>query len=364
MFANCSFYNGLVKVFAQPGAPGGPWNMPTDFEIFGALGVGSGGFGPLYPITFLDIVRLVVDELETDQQFVPGGIQSVVSALAQAITGRVKVNQGKRLIGLARERDGVTLHFDDKTTQHCARAVLAVSSRAAQIAGLTDFVGTAGFLTAEQSTALRNVHMTNSSKVFVMTASKFWLRDKTLPWTIQSDTLTRGTYCLDYTPQQGASGYGVVLLSYTWEDDSTKQMTLTSKEQRVNRLVADIARFNPAFAEHVVPVKGDYATYTKVIDWQAQPGYFGAFKLSLPGTDNLTQQLFFQFQCAGTQADRGLYLAGDSYSYTGGWAESAVQTALNSVCAVIRSLGGKFKTDTNPIDGMNAAAYNYSVKSN
>ncbi|WP_147461114.1 FAD-dependent oxidoreductase, partial [Pseudomonas savastanoi] len=38
--------------------------------------------------------------------------------------------------------------------------------------------------------------------------------------------------------------------------------------------------------------------------------------------------------------DTGLYLAGCSCSCAGGWIEGAVQTALNSACAVLRSTGG------------------------
>ncbi|WP_147461113.1 FAD-dependent oxidoreductase, partial [Pseudomonas savastanoi] len=63
-----------------------------------------------------------------------------------------------------------------------------------------------------------------SSKLFILTRTKFWIKNK-LPTTIQSDGLVRGVYCLDYQPDE-PDGHGVVLLSYTWEDDAQKMLAM------------------------------------------------------------------------------------------------------------------------------------------
>ncbi|WP_269447504.1 hypothetical protein [Caballeronia udeis] len=39
-------------------------------------------------------------------------------------------------------------------------------------------------------------------------------------------------------------------------------------------------------------------------------------------------------------------MAGDSCSFTGGWVEGALQTGINAVCAVIRSLSGSVVPST------------------
>jgi tryptophan 2-monooxygenase len=359
-FENSSFYDGLVTMFTGPNPPGGSsWALPDDFQLFAALGLGSGGFGPLYPISFLEIVRLIVDELETNQQFVPAGIQSLTDAiLAQEFNGTTiasRVILNSVVTGITTTKSQVLVTAADGTRSY-ERAIVATSNRSAQIsAGLT---ASGTFLTPQQSTAINNVHMTASSKVFVMTSSKFWLLNEGLPANIQTDTLVRGVYCLDYTPGDTTLP-GVVLLSYTWEDDALKLQSITDPKARVQRLVADLAQTNPEFASYVVPINGDYDTYTAQVDWDMEPYYYGAFKLNFPGADALSQQLFFQFQSAGTAQDPLLYLAGDSASFTGGWTEGAIQTGLNAACAVIRSLGGKFIPSTNPIDNMPAGAYNY-----
>ena len=48
-----SFYQGLIEQFVELRGLGNkqPWNG-DDFELFGTLGLGSGGFGPLYEVNF------------------------------------------------------------------------------------------------------------------------------------------------------------------------------------------------------------------------------------------------------------------------------------------------------------------------
>ena len=359
MFGNQSFYSALQTLFSGANPPGGKqWRNPDDYELFGALGVGSGGLGPMYPVAFLEIVRLMVDELETDQLFIPAGIESLADAFsAQVFSGR---SIAQRVVNtpvsrVTRNSEGVMLTLADGSVQFADRVIVTASTRAMQIdMALT---APASALSAQQCSAVNDVHLTSSSKVFVMTERKFWL-DQKLPANIQTDTLVRGVYCLDYAPTDPDSA-GVVLLSYAWEDDAIKQLALGDNQQRVQRLVADLAQTNAAFAQYVVPINNDYQTFVKTVDWDLQQGYYGAFKLNFAGGDAQSQQLFFQFQDSLQPAtDPFIYLAGDSCSFTGGWVEGALQTGINAVCAVIRSLGGSV-VPNNPLDNM-SPPYDYS----
>lgn len=363
-FERASFYEGMVAMFTGPNPPGGEaWELPDDFDLFGAIGVGSGGFGPLYAIGFLEIVRLMVNELETEQKFVPNGISRLISALlAQSFGGSTlydRVRPGTVVDQIGRDSTGKPLvQFGDARVV-ADRVVLATSNRAAQIdLGIT---ATDLFLTPRQATAVNTVHMTSSAKVFVRTQTKFWQQIAGLPANIQTDTLVRGVYCLDYSPGN-ANEPGVVLLSYTWEDDAIKQLALGGPEERVKRLVADLAQTSPEFARYIVPINNDYVNNVRIVDWDTEPHYYGAFKLGFPGTDSLAQQAFFQFQSARTpETDRQVYLAGDSYSFTGGWTEGAIQTGVNAACAVIASLGGTLYSGAygNPLNNQNPNNYNY-----
>jgi tryptophan 2-monooxygenase len=49
-------------------------------------------------------------------------------------------------------------------------------------------------------------------------------------------------------------------------------------------------------------------------------------------------------------AERGIFIAGDDVSWTPGWVEGAVQTALNAVWGIMHHLGGESPAD-NPGPG-------------
>ena len=55
--------------------------------------------------------------------------------------------------------------------------------------------------------------------------------------------------------------------------------------------------------------------------------------------------------------DTGVYLAGDSVSWQGGWTEGALQTGINAACAVAHHLGGKV-IEESPLT-QNPASYEY-----
>jgi tryptophan 2-monooxygenase len=69
-FGNDSFYTALQRIFGEKhewDVPGGQVWTEDDFERFGTLGVGSGGFGAVYSAGFNSIFRLIVNGLESDQ---------------------------------------------------------------------------------------------------------------------------------------------------------------------------------------------------------------------------------------------------------------------------------------------------------
>ena len=83
------------------------------------------------------------------------------------------------------------------------------------------------------------------------------------------------------------------------------------------------------------------------------------FKLQLPGQDHLVQAAYYQFLSVLDPAtDPGVYLVGDSVSWSGGWVEGALQTGVNAACAVAKRLGGTLSINS-PLS-QNPKLYNYS----
>jgi tryptophan 2-monooxygenase len=322
-----------------------------DLATFGTLGIGSGGFGPLYQVGFLEILRIIVQRWEENQQLLPDGVGRLMEHFHTArVTrpdgartslkerGAVHLRTPVRSVEPA-PRGGVRIAFDDPDGRRRAvvypAVIVATTTRCMEVMGLT----AGGLVSRPVRSAIRGLHMMDSSKLFLRTRTKFWKADPgRIPQTILTDELPRAVYALDY-PQ---TTEGVVLISYTWGDDSAKLLGLPDRERL--RLCREVIRkISPEFAEHLEPADGELLG----VDWQREPFYHGAFKLQYPGQDADLCAAYHQFLTANDPAaDTGVYLAGDGVSWYGGWLEGALHTGINAACAAARRLGAALRPDS------------------
>ncbi|CAA9344293.1 MAG: hypothetical protein AVDCRST_MAG68-3250 [uncultured Gemmatimonadetes bacterium] len=372
-FVNSSLYEAVLRIFTDPKAPNGKqWNE-TDLEFFGALGTGFGGFGPLFPIGFLDIMRFVINAVDSDQHELVTGVQSLVNGfmrqrIAQpngavtSVSAHVVLNSP--VTGITVRQPGYTLSLPGGPSGLFDRVIVATSHRSMEITmGLG--VSQEGLPLGEPvADAVRRLHMENSSKAFVETSS-FWERQdpatgSTFPRNVVGDTLLRNFYTLTYP--QAPRNTGALLFSYTWADDSVKQQTIRDPQQRIRLLLGDLANVSPELA--AVVEQSIRMNTAQVIDWQNEEFFFGAFKLNQPGQDAYVQSLFYDFLKAGTSEDTGLYLAGDSIGFLGGWVENALQTGVNAAAAVAVSLGGVLNASSlSPFTQLKPNTYTYTKSS-
>jgi tryptophan 2-monooxygenase len=318
-------------------------------EVFGQVGFGTGGWDSDFPNSMLEILRVVVTALDEDQKLVVGGVEQLPRRLWNHKIDGTSLNM---LHGGA-PRPGVV---------RLARASadkIAVTDRwgdtrlyGAVLSTCQSWLLTTAITTDEQLfshklwMALDRTRYMQSSKTFVMVDRPFWHeRDPTtqrhLMSTTLSDRLTRGTYLFDHGPDQP----GVICLSYSWMGDAMKVLPL-SPDQRVNLMLNALKGIYPELdiAKHIV---GDPVT----VSWENDPGFLGAFKGALPGHYRYNRRMYCHFMQEGLPpAERGMFLAGDDISWTPGWAEGAVQTALNAVWGMMHHFGGATHAD-NPGPG-------------
>lgn len=354
-YAQLSFYQALVQ-----GIPG--WG-PSEFAAFGALGIGSGGFGPLYEINFLELLRIVLNQWETGQQLILGipdqnvyGIGALTYALynaqinGQSLQALDAVKFNCRVTGISYSESGPIINYTNPdgqlNTQPCSSVIVATTSHAMQVMGLTSptlgLTASPSIISESAQAGLRDLHLMNSSKLFIRVPDKFWLHDSSVSWNIQTDEMVRGVYTLDYPWTTD----GVVLISYTWGDDSDKLLAIPPA-QRFSMFWNIINNIDPRFASYINP-SNIAVEDVLCIDWQAATNYYGGFKLNYPGQEPEMHAAYYQFQSVLNE-DRGVYLAGDSVSWSGGWTEGALETGLNAVCAVVAHLGGEFYNGS-PLD--------------
>ncbi|AOT08311.1 FAD-dependent oxidoreductase [Pseudoalteromonas luteoviolacea] len=360
-----------------------PWTQ-EDMNKFGALGVGAGGFGPLYGVDFVEILRLFANGWEDNQELLLDGIGALTQAFefalldARTASGKPKVSielnaKVKSLVKLAGDKYALSVSNNggQVISSQFDSVVVATTTRAMEYMGLTiandldscESEKSQDLISQNVKVAIRNLHLMNSSKLFVTTESKFWYPENNpqgneLPFNIQTDELMRGLYCLNYDEdvdgKPNTQGKGVVLISYVWGDDSSKLLAL-SPEERFQQFLPAIYAVNPEFAA----LLEKQTQKVSCIDWESTSNIYGAFKLNYPGQEQSNKDAFFQYQ----QENQGLFLAGDSISWAGGWLEGAMPTGINAACAAAKYVGAKV-IDNSPLTDIAKNMYDYGIGSN
>nr|GMD61699.1 tryptophan 2-monooxygenase [Ipomoea batatas] len=345
-FEGESFSSGIERIFFGAHPPGGEqWRFPEDWDIFKVMGVGTGGLGPVFESGFIEILRLLVNGYEDDQRLIREGISKLPMGIASEVFQGVIVGGRVRHIQIKtieKEEAKIKLSTNAGSSEFFDKVVVTSGLANIQLRHLMTTDAT--FFEVPVNEAINNTHMTGSSKLFLLTERKFWLEHK-LPSCLLTCGLAKATYCLDYEPQN-PEGTGVVLLSYTWEDDSHRLLAVSDKRERLDIIRKYLRQAFPEFAKYLYPTKDDYDRNVFQHDWLTDKHAGEAFKLNRRGDDIYSESLFFQPLSRGD--DTGVYLAGCSCSFTGGWVEGAIQTACNAACAVIHHSGGVLE-NSNPI---------------
>lgn len=319
-----------------------------DREMFGQVGFGTGGWDTDFPHSILEILRVVYTGADDDHEAVVGGSNQLPLRLWEHVPDKLTHwPAGTSLKSLHPYGD----HRPAVTRLHrTAGGRITVTDAAGDIRTYPAAVFTAQswmllnkidcderLLPADHWSAVERTHYMESSKLFVPVDRPFWLdTDEETGRDVMSmtltDRMTRGTYLLDNGPGRPA----VICLSYTWCDDSLKWLPLDAKE-RMEVMLRSLGEIYPK-----VDIRRHIIGSPVTVSWENEPWFTGAFKANLPGHYRYQRRLFTHFMQDRLPADmRGLFLAGDDISWTAGWAEGAVQTALNAVWGVMHHFGGE-----------------------
>ena len=189
--------------------------------------------------------------------------------------------------------------------------------------------------------AMKSSHFITSCKVFFPLKERYW-EVSDIPRVIITDTFLQGAYGMAVSDNDpGGRGYkGVLLASYTWEDDATKLLASDEKElgmRCLGELDALLDRCNVAkISPYVIKTP-------KVHHWARSPFYRGCARLYRPGSwDQDYEMLTYNEKCS---RESHLYLAGEAYSVEGGWVEPALRSALDAVIHLVNNTKGKFCND-------------------
>lgn len=325
-------------------------------EIFGQVGFGTGGWDTDFPNSMLEILRVVYTGADDDHRSIVGGSQALPerlwavapSDLAHWPAGTTlrDLNGGvtrPAVVEMTRPGDGTTTIVDAAGDVSSYATVVFTAQNWLLLNRIRSDVT---LFPAPVWTAMERTHYMEASKIFILVDSPFWKdSDSATGRDVMSMTLTdrmpRSTYLIDH----GDDRPGVICLSYTWTDDSMKWMSL-SVDERVAIAIESLRAVHPG-----VDLRERMIAPPLTISWENEPYFMGAFKANLPGQYRYQRRVFSHFMQDELELEqRGVFLAGDDVSWTAGWAEGAVQTALNAVWGVMHHLGGRTHPD-NPGPG-------------
>ncbi|QKD50562.2 uncharacterized protein FOBCDRAFT_237560 [Fusarium oxysporum Fo47] len=361
--------------------PGGQVWTEDDFERFGTLGVGSGGFGAVYSAGFNSIFRLIVNGLESDQAIFAKMTDDGLQATGIRELANVKWQRATDL-GLKTKFDTVakitsggggdvdyvviqeTPSSDDGNSiadqAQYDLAVVGTSSRAMNFA-LADVLDTTNepIMSSAVNRGITDLHMTASSKLFIHT-KKFWSdQPADFPRVILSDTDLPQAYTLDY----GHPDYGMVLLTYAWEDLSQTILAIQDPHRLLSILKEQIARIMrdssyPNYADFLDPVTDDDVY---LVHWPLDQYSYGAFSLGLPGQDKLISSMFYDYQKLKDTSSSRVLINSDCTSFLGGWVDGGLQPAHNSMAAIFERFGSlnPVAADFAPSVLLGASPYQY-----
>ena len=213
-----------------------------------------------------------------------------------------------------------------------------------------DFVGFDQFMLPQSKmTAEHTQHNISSCKLFFPLNKKFW--DTTvnpgnkIPQIMVTDTFIQDTYALSWDSKEGDNG--VLLASYTWEDDSLKLLPYDKAE--LSALV--LAKLKEITMSTVQQDITQYVDQTKPvhIQWITEPTYIGCSKLYRARNQDSNMIDLSYNQNYASQSN--LYFAGENYGVEGGWTEPALRSGIDCVVQMLNNSSATFNVaDFNFVD--------------
>jgi monoamine oxidase len=353
---------------------GGMGMNASEAQLLYTIGVGDGSWGAFYSIAALWFLRCTYFGFSSNLQTIEGfagaekmphfnkpvkdskgrplqpplyeGIQGLVEYLfyvaapnmKHSLYEAAKLYVNTPVTRIEKQADGSILlkHGTDHATSHVDYVIVTATQWATQMS--IDFVGfSEAQLPQNKITGQNTQHNISSCKLFFPLKDKFWqLPGNKIPQVIITDTFVQDTYALSWTnkPQDK----GVLLASYTWEDDSLKLLPFNEKEL-ATLVLEELSNITKTTVGQDIAVHVDHSKPV-MLQWIKQPTYIGCSKLYRAENEAYNLLDLSYNQNYGKLSS--LYYAGENYSVEGGWTEPALRSAMDCVLQLLHHSHAKF----------------------
>lgn len=369
-------------------------------EMFGEIGTGTGPFAMFYYSSFMELLRIALQQADSKQDYFLGGaaylLQPFLTSPAicrtesggladkylwnetrnQVITDKVvKISSSDGIVRL-------TTQNKQGDTQDYKFSAAILTAAPSAIRATNTFGAEEGLLPSKAFSYLKRVRINNNSKIAINFpnisdqefSKAFWMhRSQADPYDPNSDsivtTLTDKTIRQIYTfdnyhwrtqVTDSAVGdlttSGTLMLNYGW-DYNAQSWSAYDEETAVREAwdqMKEIYNFSfdpDPYLEWAIANK-QYA----VVVWEKIDGFNGAWRMAQPGRgtsigpNEPAYQHYSEFKAAQsygmtsynpeTEEYTGLFIAGEATASPGlsGWVEGSLQTGLQAVAGIVRYL--------------------------
>ncbi len=347
--------------------------------IFGKVGFGTGGWDSFNSMSVLEIFRLLVTGMETEQQLLVEGTTKFAYGFwndqpssAEMIhwpsgTSLASLNSdGPRgeVVRIKVEDDGsitiTTINSEETFPAAIFTPQLHVLESSIQFANDGRLFG------KKLLRAIRDTNYWDSAKTFSFLEGTPWINaDKS--WAIGmtiSDRIYRATYLFDYVDARNQAGLSTspdakyassICSSYSWAEDARKVLPspLGNRQALYSRALCETYPDQVSLIQKMVGAQPSVD-----ISWANEPHFRGLCKFNLPGKYALQYYLFTHFMKStdftpGEPIHNNLFLCGDHISWSAGWVNHALQSGINAAAGLMHQLGGRsLPGNPSPVDKM------------
>ncbi|KFP02904.1 L-amino-acid oxidase, partial [Calypte anna] len=170
-------------------------------------------------------------------------------------------------------------------------------------------------LTHLKTDALRSIHYASSSKLVLACSEKFWEKDGIRGGHSTTDRPSRFIY---YPSHNFSSGLGVILASYTWNDDSDFFLALPD-EVYLDLIYQDLSALHQVSKKYVQESCRQYA----IKKWSLDEYSMGAFAAFTP-------YQFVDYSQALFQQEGRVHFAGEHTAQPHAWIDTAMKSAVRA----------------------------------
>ena len=327
-------------------------NNASRLELFGELGIGSGGFDAFWGTTFMEVLRIKLHEDESNQRAFVGGSSYMLKPFLTHVT-EVRGSPPKSLKRLTdnkviispvvrideKDGGGVVISCEDGNTYSFPIVIMTPSPTAIS----SSIMVQESLLSPDLWKGIRRMPLTDSGKIFLAFPTPFWKgTSRRFPGhdaivTTITDYNLRQVYTFDNYHWGSSSPAGVLMISYTWGDWAHKFGSFPEKQQ----VESAIRMLKEIYKEEWLPSWDTYFSKAletkayKAITWSHERGFAGGYRMA--DLNRYEEQQHMWIRSAFPYSDNAAVLtAGEAVAWLGlsGWVEGALHTGINSALGV------------------------------